>query len=367
MTGLTQVLAGFDVLPDELLVRTVDHLDRADLARVRLVSQRLNLISTEKLFERVTLYAHWAREDKCAEYVHDEEIEQDAVQLTSDDGEQSPEEVSPRGARDLPNEPNDGVFEKNVAPENEQDATDNEIAVDGRTPHMVEEARTVQPSDGFALERNRSNSVRSDFSGQTMEVGEYERNLTDRENSSNRVPQWATDGFPGPLGYDAQSLKNILQHKILRNYVREVQVYTCETHCDHHPSLSDAWFDGGWPRPTYHPVYIECIKRLNNLPNLRALTVHFDRHKGDDYQDDTLQDPHFQKTWLDRIIRSSNGRVTELAIRHYENPGLKEGMMLHYRPVLMQNTLEVTSLRLSIKHEETSPDSGPVYRVRVIS
>jgi hypothetical protein len=39
------------------------------------------------------------------------------------------------------------------------------------------------------------------------------------------------DRLPGPLGYDAQSFKCIMMHETLREYVKQIEIYTCEPHC----------------------------------------------------------------------------------------------------------------------------------------
>ena len=44
-------------------------------------------------------------------------------------------------------------------------------------------------------------------------------------------PHWAHRGYPGPPDYDANVFKIIFENDTLRKYVKEVQVYTCETHC----------------------------------------------------------------------------------------------------------------------------------------
>jgi hypothetical protein len=49
--------------------------------------------------------------------------------------------------------------------------------------------------------------------------------------AASPTPQWAIDGFPGPPSYDARLFRNILQDATLNKYVREVQIYTCETDC----------------------------------------------------------------------------------------------------------------------------------------
>lgn len=111
-------------------------------------------------------------------------------------------------------------------------------------------------------------------------------------------------------------------------------------------------------------MYHECIKCIGDFPNVRSVAVHFDRHAGDDHEEDTLQDPDFQKTWLRRILGPLNGRLTGFAFRHYENTGDKGNSPRPETSILMSTISKMTSLRMSVKHRETSNDSGPIYRVR---
>jgi hypothetical protein len=59
-------MANFETLPNELLARAISLLDKYSLSQVRLVNKRLEQISVERLFERITLYAHWKKESFCA-------------------------------------------------------------------------------------------------------------------------------------------------------------------------------------------------------------------------------------------------------------------------------------------------------------
>lgn len=127
--------------------------------------------------------------------------------------------------------------------------------------------------------------------------------------------------------------------------------------------LARRWFDGSWPRPIFDPLYHECIRRLGELPNVRSVSVNFDRHAGEDDDDDTLQDPDFQRTWLRRILGPLGGRLTGIALRHYENTGDKGTQPRPETPILMKAVSKLTSLRMSVKHRETNGDSGPIHRV----
>lgn len=91
--------------------------------------------------------------------------------------------------------------------------------------------------------------------------------------------------------------------------------------------------------------------------------MHFDRHATDDDEEDTFQHPEFQKVWLRRILHPLQGRLDEISIRHYENTGDTATVPRSETPVLMESLSNVKSLRMSVKHRETNPDGGPIYRV----
>lgn len=124
------------------------------------------------------------------------------------------------------------------------------------------------------------------------------------------------------------------------------------------------WFEGAWPQPSYHREYHDCIKQLGLFPNVQGVTVHFDRHAGEDGDDNLFQDPDFQKLWLRRILSPLRGRANELALRNYENTGDKGEQSRSETPELMSTMSGVKSFRMSVKHRETSADSGPIYKVR---
>ena len=124
------------------------------------------------------------------------------------------------------------------------------------------------------------------------------------------------------------------------------------------------WFEGAWPQPNYHPEYHDCIKQTVLFPNAQGVTVHFDRHAGGDGDDNLFQDPDFQRIWLRRILSPLRGRINKLALRHYENTGDKGVQPRSETLELMSTLTGVKSFRMSVKHRETSADSGPMYKVR---
>jgi hypothetical protein len=120
------------------------------------------------------------------------------------------------------------------------------------------------------------------------------------------------------------------------------------------------WFAGAWPQPNYHPEYHNCIKQLGLFPNVQGVGMHFDRHAGEDGDDNLFQDPDYQRIWLRCILSPLKGCANELALRNYENTGDKGVRPRSETPELMSTLTGVKSFRMSVKHRETSADSGPV-------
>jgi hypothetical protein len=124
------------------------------------------------------------------------------------------------------------------------------------------------------------------------------------------------------------------------------------------------WFDGNFPCPEFDPVYHECINRFGEFPNVRNITIHFDRHANGcrPSYGDVFQDSDFQQQCIKQIFRSVNegSQATELAVRHYEAT-----LDPNEAPLFLDSHAKVNSLRLSIKHEEDNRlNLGSVYEVR---
>lgn len=56
-------MACLDSLPNELLARIIAFSDRRSLAQLRVTNRKLEDIAVRKLFEKVTLYAHWVEDN----------------------------------------------------------------------------------------------------------------------------------------------------------------------------------------------------------------------------------------------------------------------------------------------------------------
>ena len=54
---------------------------------------------------------------------------------------------------------------------------------------------------------------------------------------------------------------------------------------------------------------------------MRSVVVHFDRHSGYDDDKDVLQDPGYQRLWLERILNPLNERLSKVSLRHFQNLG----------------------------------------------
>lgn len=95
---------------------------------------------------------------------------------------------------------------------------------DANIPWM---ARDNDHADG--VEAGEEDQI-SDWSEILEVTDENLSNEYDTELARDK-PQLISDYLPGPPGYDALKFKNILQHDTFKKYVREVQVYTCESNC----------------------------------------------------------------------------------------------------------------------------------------
>jgi hypothetical protein len=340
-------MANFEILPNELLARVISLLDKYSLSQVRLVNKRLEQISVERLFERITLYAHWKKESFCASgdrqrmvlptdrrdqededinfevasngpspydcptptastsyrYADilntnwDDECWRDELRTTLD---RELDIVTQRQRGRVNEQALSGYYNSVATGTNQQflDSSTTEFhqAVDRpaddsrkdedesssfmsqrRSPagnhrgssfshskpsspvsqerqhlesspiHCHLEASTEEPNVARAIEIGdmSGNTESRKFAEEDSQCFESEQpELEDEEDvewargpvlriraASSPTPQWVTDGFPGPPGYDARLFRNILQDATLNKYVREVQIYTCETDC----------------------------------------------------------------------------------------------------------------------------------------
>ena len=112
------------------------------------------------------------------------------------------------------------------------------------------------------------------------------------------------------------------------------------------------------PTPRFDDAYHECIKRLGEFPNIRSITVHFDRHAGQHRGEyGILQDQKFQRKWLRRILHSIQTKTLNIAVRHYQNHFDSK----YEVPMFIDNIAKMGSLRMSIKHVQIGVDTGTSY------
>ncbi|OAG05651.1 uncharacterized protein CC84DRAFT_1259051 [Paraphaeosphaeria sporulosa] len=398
----TETMTYLEALPNELLARIVSFSDRRSLAQLRLTNKRLEDIAVVKLFERVTLYAHWAKQsdeesedrsardyqspvlDKSNDHYGDDredyvprrdsverlgsemqKDEEDGFIAGSDEDEEyglvPTPDLHDQGRRDLDQrsgqarkDDDDGFL---ACPDMDDDlstAGDNSLSVRPR----FRGGSSLQDRDSASEASDRP--PRPDpFSVGLPDFRLYEKQRHQKWEAAR--PQWARDNFPGPSDYDAAVFLNIVENERLRNFVKEVRVYTCETHCDHHPKTGEQLFPESWPEPNFHPHYVSSIQGLGEFPNVCGLNVHFDRHAAYGDSDDFFQGPEFQHLWLEKITKAAKESISHLAVRHFANPQLPEGKRMDV-PRFMRQVAKASSLRLSVKHAETHPGAGTTYR-----
>ena len=282
-------MATLENLPDELLDRIADFLDKKDLAETRLVNKRLDYISVTKLFERISLYAHWIHwkqenddiysvdtprdvswrymaEDEESSSVGgvtiDDEIESngkeidsaedwedefatDDVEILDPATEEGFQEAilsrhSVQGSRDSSVSARSDVIDENDEEPSVSDGLDEVLARPRSLEHTEEIERKLsgpgnaelwddneEDDEWYHSRSSQQQNIKADDEDEWYRPGMHQWETI----QSPAPPQWVLDELPGPPGYDAHAFKNILQHNKLKVYVQDVHVYTCDTHC----------------------------------------------------------------------------------------------------------------------------------------
>ncbi|CAI6334267.1 unnamed protein product [Periconia digitata] len=164
--------------------------------------------------------------------------------------------------------------------------------------------------------------------------------------------------------YDAQTFKNAIDDNELRKHIRKVDVYTCETHCDHHPNDAGHVDFPPLPWPRYHERWWDCVRFLKNLPFLTTFNLHFDRHSGesDFFERDILHEPKDRLEITDQVLScllgSEPSRITHLGIRHYQDNGKADNDHVERQELLKT----LSSLRMTISNGETRDSLGKHLR-----
>jgi hypothetical protein len=203
-------MANVATLPNELLLRIIGFCGRKEIAQARLASKRLEQMCVEKLFEKVTLYAHWQGGDVYERSDHSDTF-QDAPWDWGGEDEQRLEADAP--AADDP-------------------AADDVRELEGLDSEEIgSEELNGEELDGLELAGEELDSDDLELIGGIPDVSEEYVHSAFLAEQDNETPQWVIDQIPGPPGYDSNSFKEILDHEKLKKYVKEVHIYTCETHC----------------------------------------------------------------------------------------------------------------------------------------
>ncbi|KAJ4291847.1 hypothetical protein N0V90_009743 [Kalmusia sp. IMI 367209] len=181
--------------------------------------------------------------------------------------------------------------------------------------------------------------------------------------------------WPNGIDYDAPLFANVLDNERLKKLVKKVDVYMCNSDCDHHPHWSNAWSDSIYeemPSPRMSKIWLECYKRLPKLPNLGSVALVFDRHGGSGYDDDEDEDlihtrEAREKAQFD-LFKLLGGRIRELGIRHlqlFEDPDDEDEEQDQESRVELRNRAlsSLTALRLAVVHEQPVIGAGTVLKV----
>ena len=249
-----------EALPEELLVRITKYLEKGDIAKLTLLNTRLQRIATGELFRSITLYAHWRheREDDDSHSVDTHSVGSAHNEGSDTDGPTH----EPDYALDLQKIPDDepeidytytdrmffsrlyryaflghGSPDHHRPPPGFEDISRPEdmSLPEDEWPFLDAFLSYWRRRDGFLdplyIPTNAEGSAHFELFYTFMKS---RMELSKEDWQKIPKPKWAKARFPGPLGYDAQSFLNVLQHDSIKRCVQEVQVYTCETHCVGH-------------------------------------------------------------------------------------------------------------------------------------
>ena len=225
-------MAKLEALPDELLVRLTDFLERSDLAKVRLLNKRLSQISTAELFRTVTLYPQWRKDDERDER-HSVDSEQDEGWTWAGGDEHL--QVEGMAWDDAENADRENLeYVESVVPiagVSEVDSQEAHSSGEAGKPDRPEVDAVNSGVNSCDLDEEDDFETASGQSSPTALSQRARLISLPLSHYGSRMPRWAVDRLPGPIGFDAQSFKSIMKHETLRNHVKEVEIYTCEPHC----------------------------------------------------------------------------------------------------------------------------------------
>lgn len=269
-------MANLDSLPNELLARIVSFSDRRSLAQLRLTNKRFEDIAVGNLFERVTLYAHWA--NKTFEK-WEEKSERDSQIPIRDPGANVSNDIYgndseghvirrnsvERSMRAMQEDEEDGFIAGSDEDEEEGFVAESYLQGEGRRDINPKSDRAKEDDDdGFVADSDMDQEHLSNVEGNELDLSrprphvessrsprpdlfrlsDFQAYEEQRQQKWDAIrPQWARDNFPGPPDYDAAVFLNIVENERLQKFVKEVQIYTCETHCVSRAIISEVDVD----------------------------------------------------------------------------------------------------------------------------
>lgn len=258
-------MRSLEALPNELIARIVSFSNKESLMQLRLTDKRLESIAVRKLFETVTLYAHWANDGDAEEREGTDNIAPGSIIRGQNEYDIATRNTGTAGMTAMEEDEEDEFIP--ASDEEEGSSTtaqfQNQEQGQRRSRHTVDSmdeedgdefvAGSDMDEDDLAPTRDNERDHRPRTCCEGLRHEQRPVETSDRpprpDPSSGRFsdfelfekqrrqaweasrPQWARANFPGPPDYDAIVFLNVLDSDRLREFVKKVEIYTCETHC----------------------------------------------------------------------------------------------------------------------------------------
>ncbi|KAH7310456.1 hypothetical protein B0I35DRAFT_439071 [Stachybotrys elegans] len=192
-------------------------------------------------------------------------------------------------------------------------------------------------------------------------------------------PQWSTMylAYAGPdeielakrsrtspgTYYNSRKFIQVLEHPELREYVKKVYIYACDTNCDRHPA------EERWNNADFHLDWLQSILRITEFPNVKTVALCFDRHCGEVFDPEgCLNDASVRELVLDAFLEAlqadTGGKIKHLILRNLESESVEgrlesgSGVCRLDHPAWAAILGRLEKLFISVVHEQNVPEGG---------